>query len=315
MAVDEVKQKAARLSEVFLAGKPQDAVESLSLDEFAALYHTISDQVGVKQRIDIVLHDDRALVQFTSLSPGNQTVYVVSDRRLVREDFARIVNRPVFHGDVLNVSFGQRLKEESGNILVSLGAGLLVGLVLFLLANSVAADYQSYLIDPNSFPLVERVVGSLAQINEMSLTSATLFLSVFLVFTVAQNSRLQKDTRLFDSGLLHKFERDDRLIAMVALVSLLLSILNVGILGIPVVLPIASFQIAGVYTFVFNKLSIVVPALASLSVATLTFCFLSLLYYLKRTMLITSRDMSVKVLALARKSDAHSRSKAEEDCG
>jgi hypothetical protein len=202
------------------------------------------------------------------------------------------------------VSFKQRIKEEHKNLLVSFGFGLLFALALFALGNSVAADYISYLANPDKYPVIDRVVDFLAQVNEMLLTSATLFLSIFLVFTVAQSSKLQEDKRLFDSGLLHKFERDDRLIAVVALTSLLLSILNVVILGIPATFSITRWRVAGRYILTFNKLSLIIPTLTGLSIAALVFCFLALLYYLKRTMLITNRDMSVKVLKLARSSTA-----------
>jgi hypothetical protein len=304
MAANESKQKIDFLCNSILAGGPLNPTESLSLDEFAALYHKVSEQTGVKHRIDIVLQSDRALVQFTGLTPGHQIVYIVSEHRLTQQDFSRIVHKPVFHGDILPVSFRQRIKEEHKNLLVSFGFGLLFSLTLFALGNSVAADYASYLADPDGFPSVDRVVDFLVQINEMLLTSATLFLSIFLVFTVAQSSKLQEDTRLFDSGLLHKFERDDRLIAMVALTSLLLSLLNVVILGIPAAFGIARWQIAGRYMLTLNMLSLIIPALTGLSIATLAFCFLALLYYLKRTMLITNRDMSGKVLKLARRATA-----------
>jgi hypothetical protein len=307
-AVDETRQEITRISETILAGNLQDSAVSLSLDEFAALYHEIGERVRGKQRIDIVLHDDRAIVQFTNLSPSNQRVYIVSDRRLTKEDFSRIVPNPVFHGDILEVSGRQRLEEELPNLILSSCIGLFFGVVLFLLGNSVAANYGSYLVNPDSFPLVERVVDFLAQINEMLLTSSTLFLSIFLVFTVAQSARLQEDTQLFDSGLLHKFERDDRLIALVALVSLLFTLLNIAILGIPVVLTVARWQITGAYTLTLNKISLVVPLITMASVVALTFCFLSLRYYLKRIMLITNRDMSKKVLNLAQKSVSHRQS-------
>ena len=300
MAANESKQKVDSFSNSILTGKPLDPTGSLSLDEFAALYHRLSEQTGVTQRIDIVLQDDRALVQFTGLPPGNQIVYIVSEHRLTQQSFSRIVHKPVFHGDILPVSFKQRIKEEHKNLLVSFGIGLLFALALFALGNSVAADYVSYLANPDKYPMIDRVVDSFAQVNEMLLTSATLFLSIFLVFTVAQSSKLQEDKRLFDSGLLHKFERDDRLIAMVALISLLLSILNIVILGIPATFSITRWHIAGSYILTFNKLSLIIPTLTGLSIAALVFCFLALLYYLKRTMLITNRDMSVKVLKLAR---------------
>jgi len=286
------------LSMRILAGEPLDSDESLLLDEFADLYHKISEQSGVTQQIDIILQNDRAIVQFTSLSPGRSRVYVVSNHRLSEQDFSRIIHNPVFHGDVLSTSIKQRIGEERTNLLISFGLGLFFSIVLFVLGNSGAADYGHYLADPDSLPAVGKIVDFITQINEMLLTGATLFLSIFLVFTVAQSSKLQEDIRLFDSGMLHKFERDDRLVALVALTSLLLSILNVAVLGLPEPFDMATWRIGG-YIITVNKLSLVSPLMTGLAIAALTFCFLSLLYYLKRTMLITNRDMSIKVLNMA----------------
>ncbi len=140
----------------------------------------------------------------------------------------------------------------------------------------------------------------MVKVNEMLLTSATLFLSVFLVFTVAQSAKLQEDVRLFDTGLLHKFERDDRLITIVAIASLVLSVLNVTLLGLPVSLDITAWNVLG-YVITLNKLSLVSPPITGLTIGTLIYCFLALLYYLKRMMLITNRDMSARVLERARR--------------
>lgn len=295
---NEGNTKLDDLGDRILAGQPLGPDASLSLDELAALYHRVSQQAGTEQRLDIVLQNKRAFVQFTGQPPGNARVYVVSEQRLTRQDFTRIIANPIFHGDILTTSAKQRIREDRGNILIAGGIGILFAILLFVLGNSAASDYASYIANPNNFPSVARVVDAITSINEMLLTSTTLFLSIFLVFTVAQSSKLQEDSRLFDNGLLHKFERDDRLVAIVALISLVLSITNVVVLSLPMHWQIASWTVTG-YGITLNKLSLISPLMTGLTVATLVFCFLSLLYYLKRMMLITNRDMSKKVLAEA----------------
>lgn len=295
---NEASAKVRELCDKILAGIPLGLDVELSLDDLAALYHKVSQQAGTEQRVDIVLQNKRAFVQFTSRPPGNARVYVVSEQRLFCQDFTRIIANPVFHGDVLSCSARERFAEDRNNILIAGSGGIIFSILLFVLGNSAAPDYVSYLADPDTFPSVARVVDAITGTNELLLTSATLFLSIFLIFTVAQSSKLQEDSRLFDSGLLHKFERDDRLVAMVALLSLLLSVANVIVLGLPFPWEIANWSVAN-YAITLNKLSLISPLMTGLTVSALIFCFLSLLYYLKRMMLITNRDMSEKVLAKA----------------
>jgi len=298
-AADGAGRKVHEIGQKLIAGQPLGDKTDLSLDEFVALYQEIGQQVNIKQRVDIVLQNDRAFVQFTDLPPGNGIVYITSERRLTPQDFSRTVANPVFHGDTLTSTIKERIKEDRTNILIVGTVGLLFTILLFILGNSVAATCSAYLVTPDQFPATEMAINVMVHVNEMLLTSATLFLSIFLVFTVAQSAKLQEDVRLFDTGLLHKFERDDRLIAVVAIAGLVLSVLNVTLLGLPVPLDIAVWSICG-YVITLNKLSLISPLMTGLAIAALIYCFLALLYYLKRMMLVTNRDMSIKVLERVR---------------
>lgn len=294
--------KIAELSKNILDDNPVSNEYDLTLDEFATLFHRLSSQGGKMRRTDVVLQNDRAIVQFTNLGSGKYRVFVVSDRRLTVQDFTRIIPNATFHGDVLTTSLRMRLKEERSNIVVAAILGLLMTAALFILGNSVASDYGDYLANPSSYETMGLVVDFLVQVNQLILVSVTIFLSIFLVFTVAQSNRLQEDYRLFDNGLLHKFERDDRLVALVALSSLILSIFNVIIIALPKTWEILVLHFGSIITITLNKISIIAPFITGLAVAGLVFSFLSLLYYLKRTMLITNRNMSIKVLDMARRS-------------
>ena len=300
MVTEGASRKVDEISKKLIAGQPLGDEADISLEEFVALYQKIGQQVNIKQRVDIVLQDDRAFVQFTDLPPGNGTVYVTSEHRLTPQDFSRTVANAVFHGDVLASTIKEQIKEDRANIVIAGTIGLLFTILLFILGNSVAPTYAAYLVTPGQFPTTERAINVMVQVNEMLLTSATLFLSIFLIFTVAQSAKLQEDIRLFDTGLLHKFERDDRLIAVVAIASLVLSVLNVILLGLPVSLDVTAWRVLG-YVVTLNKLSLISPVITGLMIGMLIYCFLALLYYLKRMMLITNRDMSVKVLERARR--------------
>jgi len=101
------------------------------------------------------------------------------------------------------------------------------------------------------------------------------------VFTVAQNIEMVRDEFLFKEGLAHKYHRDDIFISIVAMLSLFLGIANTVLLLIPL-----SFEFAiplGVITISLNKLSFISPLVISLSATGLAMCFLSILYYFRRT--------------------------------
>lgn len=306
--------KVDEIYEGLIVGQPLGDDTDLSLDEFVALYQKIGQRINIKQRVDIVLQNDRAFVQFTDLPPGNGIVYVKSKRRLTPQDFSRTVANAVFHGDVLASTFREQIREDRANILITGVIGLLFAFLLFTLGNSVASSYADYLITPDQFPATERAINIMVKISEMLLTSATLFLSIFLVFTVAQSAKLQEDVRLFDTGLLHKFERDDRLITIVAIASLVLSVLNVTLLGLPVSWNISAGRILG-YAVTLNKLSLISPLITGLTIGLLIYCFLALLYYLKRMMLITNRDMSARVLERARRTVPTNRGSYRQQSG
>ena len=290
--------KVAKFADDLLADRRLDSSADFSLDEFADLYHAVSTQVSPDTRVDIVLLGDYALAQFSEITSGSGRVLIRSESRLSPADFRRIVANPEFHGDVLATSLRGRLKEEWRNIAASIVVGLVIAMLLFALVNSQAANYASFLLNPTTQPAVGRVVDSLISVNQLLLTSATLFLSLFLVFTVAQNARLQSDARLFDSGLLHKYARDDTLVALTALGSFLVSIVNIVLIHFPTEWPMGTTTIGSV-VLVFNKISVVNPALAGIAAAAMSFCYLALLYYLRRTNTITDRDMAQTILRRA----------------
>ena len=132
--------KVDEISKRVVTGQPLGDETDISLEEFIALYQKIGQQVDTKQRVDIVLQNDRAFVQFTDLPPGNGIVYIKSERRLTRQDFSRTVANPVFHGDVLASTIKEQIKEDRSSILLSGAIGLLFTALLFALGNSVAPD-------------------------------------------------------------------------------------------------------------------------------------------------------------------------------
>ena len=68
---------------------------------------------------------------------------------------------------------------------------------------------------------------ALQRISEALLTASTLYLSVFILFTVSQNAEVLKDTFLFRQGLTYRFFQVDRILASLAVYLILAIILNI----------------------------------------------------------------------------------------
>jgi hypothetical protein len=127
------------------------------------------------------------------------------------------------------------------------------------------------------------------------MASATLFLSIFVVFTVAQNMRFFQDLFLFKEGLAHKYYRDDVFITQLALISLALNIINTIVLLVPLSFEIVTFSIVG-FQVVLNKLSFISPLILSIAAVSLSLCFLSVLYFFERAVGNISAEVAEQLL-------------------
>lgn len=277
---DSGPNRIAQICQRLLDNTPLNEDERyLTLDEFIDLYQCVAQRTAAIQDVHVVLLSKNAAVQFPRVS--RQRLVVRHKHRLTKKDFSRTVVKANFFGDKLDYSLRIQLKEEKRNALI-----LLVIFVAFLVSMigiglHPAADYNNYLADPSKYAPVGQALDALKTISELVVTSATLFLSIFLVFTVAQNVEMARDKFLFEEGLAHKYHRDDVFISKVALLSLFLGIANTVLLVIPVSLQLVTFTLGGI-TISLNKLSLWSPLAVALSATGLAMCFLSILYYFER---------------------------------
>ncbi len=265
----------------------------LTLDEFVDLYHRLSKITDSPQDVQIVLLGKNAIVQLPRF--GFSRLIVRHTKRLGPTDFSRTVGGAKIFGDKLNYSFWGQVKEEKRNLPILLTVFVLILSLTIWIGFASASNYDNYVVNPSGFPDVDRALNTLRTISDLVVTSATLFLSIFLVFTVAQNVEMIRDRFLFKEGLAHKYHRDDVFITKMALVSLFFGIVNSVILVAPVSLRIATISVGSVM-FPVNKLNLFSPLLISLSVTGLATCFLSVLYYFERTILNVGVAMAEKTL-------------------
>ena len=68
--------------------------------------------------------------------------------------------------------------------------------------------------------------GLYDMISNLLIQSGTVFLSIYLIFTVTQSQILQSDQRLFKKGVLQRYHRDDRNVTILAILTLALTFVN-----------------------------------------------------------------------------------------
>ncbi len=113
-------------------------------------------------------------------------------------------------------------------------------------------------------------VSMLQKVNEMILTSITIFISIFLLFVVSQKG-YNNDFKLMMDDTLYKFLQNDKYIAISAIFLVFLSIVTVAISYINLI-------------WIYLPLAI----LTSFSLVLLAICFLAVYqYYFERMKLLT----------------------------
>jgi hypothetical protein len=267
------------------SGPPQ--MFTLKLSECREVYQQIEKRVG-NTPVDIVLNGDWAMVQFSRLC--NHRIRVIQDpptgliSRIVRRtglserDFEFASLHTQFYGARIHLSFLCFLREEMSTNWLPLVPTMIILWVLFQFVLGTASTGAS---------------DALEKVNELVLTATTLYLSIFLLFTISQNIDLVRDPHLFRNGLTHRFFRVDQFLAFLAVVVLCISILNVIILNISY--PV-SLRVWG-WILTLPNLTVVAPFLTAAGVTILVDCFLALIgYYFRRVRYVVERELTKNLL-------------------
>lgn len=259
---------------------------TLGLSGFQEVYQEVQRTVG-STPVDIVLNGDWAVAQFSQLCnhrirvlqdpPSNLLSRVTHKRALTERDFEFSSLHSEFYGARTHLSFLSFLAEELSASWLPLAFIMIILWTVFqFLVNTASTSLEA-----------------LEKVNELLLTATTLYLSIFLLFTISQNSDLVKDPYLFRKGLTHRFFRVDQLLAFLAVVVICISIINTIILNIPS--PI-SLSLLG-RTFTLPVVTAVAPFLSAAGVTILADCFLAFIrYYFRRVRYIIERELTKDLL-------------------
>jgi len=249
-------------------GMPQNFI--LTLSQFKTIYQVINKKRG-NTRIDIVLNGDWALIQFSELC--NHRIRVLPDnlyRRipkffnfhlyLDKEDFEITYSAAKFYGQEKYLNFGRFLKEE-----VQVNGFR----ILFLLVLS-----GIMLTAINS-------IESVKTANELLIGVASIFFSIFLLFTVSQNLLVLK-LPLFKAGLTHRFIQIDSKITYLVICVIGLAFVNIVFVEMP---------------NITQELLIVLFWSTAFGIALMGASFFTVVqYYFKRARILYETDLSKRIL-------------------
>ena len=232
--------------------------EELTLDDFRDVYHKIINyRILNDHTIFAVFIEDCIFIRFPE-KPNVKFVIRKEKGFFCKDDLNFVANFEPMGTYKGEHRFSAFIKEE----LKLNGLKLFVIFFLTFSLFSIAKD-----------------ISMLQKVNEMILTSVTIFISIFLLFVVSQKGS-KNDFKLMMDETLYKFYQNDKYISILAIFLVFLSILTVAI----------SYSD-------LNWIGLPISLLTSFSLVVLAICYLAIYqYYFERMKLIRILPISEDLL-------------------
>jgi hypothetical protein len=235
---------------------------SVSLDEFQRFYSTFVNLAKKSPKVSLVNLEDRVIGQFSDISP--QHFDISHKKPLINTDFDFIQDKKWYGSNTPPEKFIPFLVTELKQNFWKL---LLVAIISFTIL---------FLADNAS--LYELIISLLIQ-------SSTVFLSLYIIFTVSQSQGLYSDLGLFKSGVLQRYYRDDKNVTLLGILTVSSTFLSSGLLYL-----LSNFD-ANIYTQAIKAI------LVTTNLVLLFDTFLTVAnYYLERNRDIIERNIAADIL-------------------
>lgn len=285
------KSPAKEIASAVIQGKSVDL--NISLDVLAEINRILAARTDSNRMRSLVviygIKAKKAVVTYPLLSKTR--LNVVSDTPLHQKNFTLILHEPEIIGNTLPSSLKERINDDRSTLIIATVIFFVAFALIVSLSHNSAVQYTDYLSNPDAHPKVQNVLRLYEVIGQSLLTVMTLFLTVFVLFTISQNADIGKDSNLFTGGLFHKFIRDDQFITAASAIALLTA--SLGLLFATAPSEIYSWTIRGV---IINKLNSLVPLLYSVATATFYISLTSLSYYSKRVIAVNESNLLKEIL-------------------
>lgn len=242
----------------------------VTLDEFEKLYRAMEHMTGRTPKLSLVRSlGSELFAQFSEIAPQH---FVIINAQAITPETFRFVSNISWHGPPkASKGFLAFLLSELRLNLLKICFVFVISTVCLFVANDL---------------------GLYDLISTFLIQSGTVFLSIYLIFTVSQSHKITDDQNLFEHGVTHKYYSDDKNITLLAILTIACTFVNAAIVTI----------------FNANQLPLHLDglvldsrlwkAISTSVVVTLLFdsFFTVADYYIGRTLDITERDMISDIL-------------------
>lgn len=186
------------------------ATYSISLTEFKELYRNIARMCEESNKkigeTRILLLTESAIVKF-SIAP-NIILQINHDKNLSRKDFDIVISS-VIEGNVRPISWRAFIWTEIRH-----------GWWIFLIVSII---FYLFYYKESNFP-------GISTINQLLVDATSLFISIFVLFTISQNRDLLSNKELVRKGFTHQLMQNDFYITSLAIASLICTFTSSSIL-------------------------------------------------------------------------------------
>lgn len=193
-----------------LDGRRDPRSIAMTLDEFKRLYGHMNRMSKKPPKLSLVkLLEGEVVAQFSNIAP--QRFVITHSEPLTPETFSFDVEMSWHGSETESETFVVFLRKEFRRNWIWLSLVFLASAVLLFLADSI-----------NLYELTTTLL----------IQSGTVFLSIYLIFTVSQSQRLAQDQQLFEMGVTHQYFSDDKNVTTLAIFTIALTFVNSMVISI-----------------------------------------------------------------------------------
>ena len=236
--------------------------KELTLDEFIDIYHKIINRKILNDHtIFAVFIEDRIFISFPE-KPDVRFVIAKSKGFFSKDDLNFVANLEPMGSYKGKRKFSTFSKEE-----FKLNWWAIIGIF-----------FSTFLLFS-----ISGAVSMLQRVNEMILASATIFISIFLLFVISQRG-FKNEFKLMREGILYEFIQNDKYVAALAIIVIFLSISTVA------------FSYTDL-SYLGDLKIFAISLLTSFSLVILAICYLAIYqYYFERMKLLRLLPASQEIL-------------------
>ena len=267
--MDRTPREIARICRELINNSIGMSALEVSLDEFRVFHETMQRLTKTVPMVSLINLESTVVAQFSNISPQH---FDITHSEPLTESLFGFAEKKCWYGPRKSPqSFSRFLLAEFLLNKWKLSVIFIASALVFFVINS-AEFYQL--------------------MASFLLQSSTVFLSLYIIFTVSQSQTLYKDVSLLKIGVLHQYYRDDRNMTLLGILTIALTFLFSGLVSLT-----AMFDSTTQAFWALTASRLVRAVSMSIVVALLFDTFLTVAnYYLDRSRDVLERDLVAAIL-------------------